>query len=159
MTVRLIEYPGYEHVMTYAGCVIEPGCDFGLGVKVGYNTVIEEGVKVGSHVRIFHLCNITAGAIIEDDVFIGPGVIMSNTNKISHGRSLEYTGHRAPPIIRQGARIGSNVTILPGVVIGREALVGAGSVVTKHCVAFGVYIGSPAKWTKEVPGRERLHIG
>lgn len=142
--------------MIQFGAVIESPVIIGKGVYIGYNTVVESHVQIGSHVRIFHLCNITKGAIIEDDVFIGPGVIMLNTRHISHGRNREHTGKWEPPVIKRGARIGGNCTIFPGIVIGEECEIGAGSVVTRDTEPYKRYWGNPAVCHGEVRKEERL---
>jgi len=81
-------------------------------------------------------------------------VVMTNTRKISHGRS--YEPEIEGPVIKYGARIGSGAIILPGITIGREALVGAGCVVTKDVPDYTVFMGIPGECKGEVPEDERL---
>lgn len=141
---------------------IDPSAIIGEGTFIGQNVVIEaSGGKypqtvIGRHVCIQHLCTITAGMVIEDDVFLGPCVCTMNTRRISWGRNLQYTGKREPPIIRRGARIGGGVSIMPGVEIGEEAEIGAGSVVVKDCEPYCTYVGNPARKIREVPPEEHL---
>ena len=114
-----------------------------------YGSTIGKGTKLGSYVEIAHSkvgdnCNIQAfvsisnGTLIEDDVFIGPGVRILNDK-------YPPSGKLTPVTIRKGASIGGNCTILPGVEIGENAKVGGGSVVTKDVPAFEVWVGNPAK--------------
>jgi len=147
--------------MAMPGSIVHPSAIIGDGTFIGHNVVIEESggkypqTRIGKHVCIHHLSSITAGMVIEDDVFIGPGVITLNTRHICWGRDSQHTGNRQPPIIRRGARIGGGDVILPGVIIGAESEIGAGSVVTKDCEPFGRYVGNPARKIGEVPKEER----
>ena len=146
--------------MAMPGSIVHPSAIIGDGTFIGHNVVIEESggkypqTRIGKHVCIHHLSSITAGMVIEDDVFIGPGVITLNTRHICWGRD-PVIAVRTPPTIKRGARIGGGVTILPGVVIGEEAEIGAGSVVTKDCKAFCRFIGNPANWAGDIPLEER----
>ena len=143
------------------GALVDDSAVIGERTFIGQNVVIEpSGGKypqtiIGRHVCIQHLTSITAGIVIEDDVFIGPCVCTLNTRHICWGRDQNLVGKRTPPIIRRGARIGGGATILPGVEIGEEAEIGAGSVVVKDCEAFGRYVGNPARKIGEVPEVER----
>ena len=151
--------------------VIDKNCTIGDNVFIGHNTVIRENVSIGSNSVLGHLvvieadtiignfvtiqsqCHITKFATIEDNVFFGPKAMCINTYHISHGRKFkpELNG----PIIRFGARVGSGSVIMPGVEIGRETEIGANSTVTRNCLPFCVYIGSPAKMKRSVPTAER----
>jgi acetyltransferase-like isoleucine patch superfamily enzyme len=137
------------------GVVIEGG-RIGHGCHVGYNTVIRDNAVIGNHVYISHLCVIADGTMIENDVFIGPGVVFTNTKHICHGRDRGHTGHKNPIVVKRGARIGAGVTILPGVVIGEESEIGAGSVVTKSTLPYRRYWGVPAEMKGWVPEEEML---
>jgi acetyltransferase-like isoleucine patch superfamily enzyme len=143
------------------GALVDDSAVIGERTFIGQNVVIEaSGGKypqtiIGRHVCIQHLTSITAGMIIEDDVFIGPCVCTLNTRHICWGRDQSIVGKRTPPVIRRGARIGGGVTILPGVEIGEEAEIGAGSVVTKNCKAFCRFYGNPANWAGDIPLEER----
>jgi len=152
------------------GSVISENVVIGKNCFIGYNVVIRpnvvigdntdirsfiflaEGVTIGNRVKIIQFTNIAKRSRIEDDVFIGPGVILLDTNRISHRRNYSPIGE--PPIIRRGARIGGRVTILPGVVIGENCLIGANSLVTKSTIPGWVYFGNPAKQIKPVPEDE-----
>jgi UDP-2-acetamido-3-amino-2,3-dideoxy-glucuronate N-acetyltransferase len=141
--------------------VIEEGCEIGDDCFIGNFVVLRPKTIVGKHSIISHgcvcegncmignrvliepQCHLTKGLIIEDDVYFGTGVNTTNTNRIKHGRS--YPLIIDAPIIKRAARIASGVTILPGVVIGENALVGAGAVVTKNVPDFSIVIGVPAR--------------
>jgi acetyltransferase-like isoleucine patch superfamily enzyme len=147
----------YPYVLIAKGAVIEDGVEFGRSVSIGYNCSVKEGVRFGNHVYVSHMVVVAQGTIIEDDVFLGPGVVITNTRHICHGRDRDFTGERVPVTIKRGARIGARAVLLPGIVIGEEAMIAAGAVVTKDCEAFGVYMGCPAVKTGDVPFGERYH--
>lgn len=130
--------------------IVEPSADIGLNPNIGFYNVIRDGAVIGDNVYISHHCVIARGTIIGDDVFIGPGVIFTNTKHICHGRDRAHTGDAEPIIVRRGARIGAGVTILPGVVIGEESEIGAGSVVTKSTEPYCMYWGNPAHFQGKV---------
>lgn len=151
-------------VVIKTGSIVDDSAQIGEGTFIGHNVIIEPSggnypqTIIGKHVCIQHLCSITAGMVIEDDVFMGPGVITLNTRKICWGRDREITGHRSPPVIKRGARIGGGATILPGVTIGEETLIGAGAIVVSDCDSYGIYVGCPAKKIGEVPTSEYLNL-
>jgi acetyltransferase-like isoleucine patch superfamily enzyme len=121
--------------------VLRKMCMIGNDVKIWSDCVIDEGAVIGNNVRIQCLCYVAQLCIVEDDVFLGPGVVLTNDKyPVRTDRNLWE-----PVIIRKGARIGANVTILPGVVIGERALIGAGAVVTKSVPAQEVWYGNPAR--------------
>lgn len=140
--------------------VIEPNTVFGPNTQIGAWSAIGSQVTsqgnnvVGHFVRINNQSQIGAGMVVEDRVFIGPRFVPSNTKNIQYSRasSAFMDGSR----IRFGARIGSGVTVLPGVEIGREAFVGAGSVVTKDIPAFHIAFGNPAVPKREIPEEEKI---
>ena len=157
-----------------AGAIIERDCVIGKNCRIGYYAVLREGTIIGDHsvfgtlsasegynrigrnVTIHSQCHITQGAIIEDWVFIAPLFCGANTMRIVHGRDfpLVKEGYQ----IKFGARIGIGVNVLPKVVIGREALIGAGSVVTKDVPDFAIAFGNPAKQRGTVPIDDRLRL-
>ncbi|MDT8366718.1 MAG: acyltransferase [bacterium] len=121
--------------------------EIGDNVSVGTLSVIEHRVKIGNNVRIHTQAFIPEFTVLEDDVWIGPNVVITNAKyPLSPGVKETLAG----PTIRRGAKIGANATILPGLNIGRNALVGAGSVVTKDVPDGGVVVGNPAKIIKVI---------
>jgi UDP-2-acetamido-3-amino-2,3-dideoxy-glucuronate N-acetyltransferase len=125
----------FTHVM--AGAVIGKNCMLGQGVHVG------PGVRVGDGCRIQNGAQLFAGVTLEDNVFVGPCVVFANvkTPRAFVKRASAFDSI----VVKRGASIGANATILPGVTIGEYALVGAGAVVTKDVPAHVIVIGNPAK--------------
>jgi len=143
-----------ENVLIESYTFIRPNVTIGDNTEIRQFCFIAEGAKIGSNVKIFQFSNICKNAIIEDCVYIGPGVTLTNTQKIAHLRS--YKPIIDAPVIKYGARIGSRAVILPGVTIGRNALIGAGAVVTKDVPDNEIYYGNPARYKGDVPEGERI---
>jgi len=124
----------YDFVNLY-GCTIGESCVIGTFVEIQKDVVIGSKVKVQSHSFI------CSGVTIEDNVFIGHAVAFTNDRYPRNGKDwkLEKT------LVKKNASIGSNVTILPGITIGENALVGAGAVVTKDVPANTIVAGNPAQ--------------
>ncbi len=116
--------------------LIHSGARIGAGVTIGSHSNICDAV-IGDRVSIQTSCHVTRGVVIEDDVFLGPGVITLNDKLLG--------GPLAPPRIEAGAKVGGGSVILPGVVVGAGAVVGAGSVVTKDVAPGAVVTGQPAR--------------
>ncbi|HIH72545.1 MAG: UDP-2-acetamido-3-amino-2,3-dideoxy-glucuronate N-acetyltransferase [Pyrococcus sp.] len=116
-------------------------CKIGKNCKIDAFVYIEEGVEIGNNVKIRAFTFIPSGVTIEDDVFIGPGVIFTNDKypKVRGKWKLLKTR------VKKGASIGAGSVIGPGVTIGKYALVGAGSVVTKDVPDYAVVVGNPAR--------------
>jgi len=127
-------------------------CSIGDYVIVGRGVTVENETVIGSYVKIQTGAYVTAYSTVEDYVFIAPGVYTTNDNFM--GRTPERFKYRKGPTIRRGARVGANTTLLPGVEIGREAFVAAGSVVTRDVPQATLVKGSPARPVREVPPRE-----
>lgn len=126
------------------------GCEIGDESKIGTFVEITKGVKVGKRVKISSHTFICTGVTIEDAVFIGHGVMFINdryphaTNEIG-SLQTETDWECIPTLVKRGASIGSNATILCGVTIGEEAIVGAGSVVTHDVPPRAIVAGNPAR--------------
>ncbi len=126
------------------------GCEIGDNTKVGAYVEIQKNAKVGRNCKISSHTFICEGVIIEDNVFIGHGVTFIND---AYPRATNADGQLQteedwrvePTLVKKGASIGSGSTILSNVVIGENALVGAGSVVTKDVQAKAIVAGNPAK--------------
>ncbi len=122
----------------------------GDNTKIGTFVEIQKDVRIGINCKISSHSFLCTGVVIEDDVFIGHGVMFTNDR---FPRSVREDGHMKTEAdyvtekttVKRGAAIGSNVTILPGITIGEYALIGAGSVVTKDVPPKSVVIGNPAK--------------
>lgn len=119
-----------------------------MGAKIGTNcnlcahTLVESDVVIGNNVTVKSGVYLWDGTRIEDDVFIGPNATFTNDLM---PRSKVYPDAFSGIIVQQGASIGANATLLPGITIGRYAMVGAGAVVTKDVPARAVVVGNPAK--------------
>jgi UDP-2-acetamido-3-amino-2,3-dideoxy-glucuronate N-acetyltransferase len=125
----------FSHVMTRA--------TIGRGCNIGQNVVISPGVVVGDNVKIQNNVSVYTGVILEDDVFCGPSMVFTNVvNPRSHvSRKDEYR----PTLVKRGASLGANSTIVCGHTIGRYAFVGAGAVVTKDVPDHAMVVGNPAR--------------
>jgi len=121
-------------------------------VIVGRLVMIEPRTRIGNNTIIQTGTHITGDAIIEDEVFFGDEVSTSNDNRMGRGKGRVYKG----PHIKRGARIGSNATLLPGVIIGEEAVVAAGAVVMRDVPDRRIVIGIPARVVRAVPEHELL---
>lgn len=119
--------------------------EIGDNVSVGTLSVIEHHVTIGNNVRIHTQVFIPEYSILEDDSWLGPNVVLTNAKyPLSPGVKENLRG----PIIRRGAKIGANATILPGIEIGTNALVGAGAVITSDVPKNAVVAGNPARIIK-----------
>lgn len=116
------------------------GCEIGDGTFVGPFVEITRGTVVGRHCKIESHSFLCDQVTLEDDVFIGHGVMFTNDLYPRHDRQVV----RMPTLVKRGATIGSNATIAPGVTIGAYAIVGAGAVVTKNVPDLAIVAGNPA---------------
>jgi acetyltransferase-like isoleucine patch superfamily enzyme len=121
---------------------------------VGRGVTIENFVKIGKRCKLESECYITAYSELEDYVFIAPGVVTSNDNYL--GRTEERFKHFKGVTVKKGARIGANAVILPGKTIGEDALIAAGSVVTKDIPPRKIVMGSPARIIRDVPEEQLI---
>jgi len=129
-------------------------CRIDHSVMVGQRATVENDVIIGAYVKIQTNAYITAYTTIEEHVFIAPHVVTTNDNFM--GRTAKRFGLRKGPVIQRAARVGGGSIILPGVTIGEEAFVAAGSVVTKDVPRFKLVMGIPARVVRDVPGEELL---
>lgn len=132
---------------------IREKCDIGERVLVGRGVCVENGVKIGSFTKIQSNAYITAYCVLEERVFIAPCVVTTNDNYMGRtAKQYDMKGAR----VNRAARVGGSAVLLPGVVIGEEAFVAAGSVVTKDVPPRTVVKGVPAKPFRPVPAEELL---
>jgi UDP-2-acetamido-3-amino-2,3-dideoxy-glucuronate N-acetyltransferase len=132
----------FSHIMT--NCVIGENCNIGQNVVVSPEVVLGKNVKIQNNVSIY------SGVICEDDVFLGPSMVF--TNVINPRSAVNRRGHYVRTIVKKGASIGANATIVCGHDIGEFAFIGAGAVITKEVPAYALFIGNPAKhagWMSE----------
>ncbi|HXD23249.1 MAG TPA: acyltransferase [Gemmatimonadaceae bacterium] len=124
-------------------CHVMPGAVIGERCVLGQNVVVMNGTKIGNNVKIQNNVSIYEGVELEDDVFCGPSMVFTNViNPRSHvSRKHEYQR----TLVRRGATIGANATIVCGATIGAYAFVGAGAVVTKDVPAHALVTGVPAR--------------
>ena len=129
---------------------IMPGCIIGSNCNIGQNVVVSPKVKLGNNVRVQNNVSIYEGVICEDDVFLGPSMVF--TNVINPRSAVSRKHEYMQTLVRKGASIGANATIICGNEIGEYAFIGAGAVVTKPVPAYALVMGNPARqsgWMSE----------
>jgi UDP-2-acetamido-3-amino-2,3-dideoxy-glucuronate N-acetyltransferase len=124
-------------------CHVMSGARIGAGTSLGQNVFVATGVVVGSGVKVQNNVSIYAGVTVEDDAFIGPSAVFTNV-RTPRGHVSRKDAY-STTLVRRGATIGANATIVCGVTIGEYAFVGAGAVVTKDVSAHGLVVGNPAR--------------
>src|SRR5205814_4597085 len=124
-------------------CHIITGATIGRGCNIGQNVVISPRVTVGNNVKIQNNVSVYTGVVLEDDVFCGPSMVFTNVvNPRSHvSRKDEYR----PTLVKRGASLGANSTIVCGHTIGRYAFIGAGAVVTRDVPDYALVLGNPGR--------------
>jgi UDP-2-acetamido-3-amino-2,3-dideoxy-glucuronate N-acetyltransferase len=132
------------------------GCELGDDVKVGTFVEIQKGSKIGNRCKISSHSFLCEGVTLEDEVFIGHGVMFTNDllPRATSGDGklqTEVDWTCVPTLVKRGASIGSNATLLCGITVGERAVVGAGSVVTKDVPPRAVVAGNPAKVLRYLP--------
>ena len=156
------EYFAHETAVIDAGCKIGkgtkiwhfshvmPGCEIGENCNIGQNVVVSPEVKLGKNVKVQNNVSIYTGVICEDDVFLGPSMVF--TNVINPRSAVNRRGQYTETVVKKGASIGANATIVCGHDIGKFAFIGAGAVVTKEVPDYALVVGNPARqigWMSE----------
>lgn len=122
---------------------VREAAKIGKNCIVGKSAYIDEDVEIGDGVKIQNFVSVYKGVRVEDDVFIGPSVTFTND---SYPRAFSWGEDKiTPTVVKKGASIGANSTIVCGVTLGEYAMIGAGSVVTKDVLPFGLVYGNPAE--------------
>ncbi|MDD4644765.1 MAG: acyltransferase [Bacteroidales bacterium] len=147
----------------HESAIIDPGCVIGAGTKIwhfthimpdciigercniGQNVVVSPGVTLGNNVKIQNNVSIYSGVICEDDVFLGPSMVF--TNVINPRSGVNRRGQYETTLVKKGASIGANATIVCGTTLGEYCFIGAGAVVTKSVAPYALVVGNPARQT------------
>lgn len=136
----------FSHIMS--------NCKMGEKCNIGQNVVVSPEVILGNNVKIQNNVSIYTGVICEDDVFLGPSMVF--TNVINPRSAVNRRGEYSKTVVKKGASIGANATIVCGHDIGRFAFIGAGAVVTKTVKDYALVVGNPARqigWMSEFGAR------
>lgn len=157
-----MSYFAHETAVIDAGCNIGegtkiwhfshimPNCTIGERCNIGQNVVVSPEVILGNNVKVQNNVSIYTGVICEDDVFLGPSMVF--TNVMNPRSAVNRRDQYSKTVVKQGASIGANATIVCGNDIGKFAFIGAGSVVTKEIPDFALVVGNPARqigWMSE----------
>lgn len=149
------EYYAHETAIIDEGCVIGkgtkiwhfshimPNCRIGENCNLGQNVVVSPDVTLGNNVKVQNNVSIYTGVVCEDDVFLGPSMVF--TNVMNPRSAVNRRNQYLTTLVKKGASIGANATIVCGNPIGEYAFIGAGSVVTKEVPAYALLVGNPAK--------------
>lgn len=132
----------FSHIMS--------GCKIGKRCNIGQNVVVSPQVILGDNVKVQNNVSVYTGVICEDDVFLGPSMVF--TNVINPRSAVIRKEEYRETIVRKGASIGANATVVCGNEIGRYAMIGAGAVITKEVPAYALVYGNPARqngWVSE----------
>ena len=127
----------FSHIMS--------GCTIGRDCNIGQNVVVSPQVVLGNNVKVQNNVSVYTGVTCEDDVFLGPSVVF--TNVINPRSAIARKDQYRPTVVKRGASIGANATIVCGHTIGQYALIGAGAVVTKDVKPYALVVGNPARQT------------
>jgi UDP-2-acetamido-3-amino-2,3-dideoxy-glucuronate N-acetyltransferase len=126
---------------------VQRGARIGKSCSLGQNVNVANNVTIGDHVKIQNNVSVYEGVTLEDYVFCGPSMVFTNVPDPRSKYPQRGTEHYKRTLVREGATIGANATVICGVTIGRHAFVGAGSVVTGNVADYALVVGSPARRT------------
>ena len=132
----------------------------GIGCNIGQNVVVSPGVNLGNNVKVQNNVSIYSGVTCENDVFLGPSMVF--TNILNPRSAIIRRDSYVKTLVKKGASIGANATIICGNTIGDYALIGAGAVVTKSVKPYALLVGNPAKqigWVSEFGHRLEFKDG
>lgn len=132
----------FSHIMS--------DCEIGDCCNIGQNVVVSPGVRLGSNIKVQNNVSIYTGVVCEDDVFLGPSMVF--TNVVNPRSAINRKSEYMRTVVKKGASIGANATIVCGNNIGEYAFIGAGSVVTKEVKPYALVVGNPSKqigWVSE----------
>jgi UDP-2-acetamido-3-amino-2,3-dideoxy-glucuronate N-acetyltransferase len=121
---------------------VRAGAEIGPGTSVGKNAYVDAGVRIGARCKIQNNVSVYAGVTLEDEVFVGPSAVFTNDR---FPRAVSPGWEVVPTLVRRGASIGANATLVCGIEVGEWATVGAGSVVTRSLAAHELVVGNPAR--------------
>lgn len=124
---------------------VSPASKIGNNCNIGQNVFIDNNTQIGNGVKIQNNVSVYNGVVIEDDVFLGPSAVF--TNVINPRSFIERKQEFRKTVVRKGATIGANATIICGIEIGSYAMIGAGAVVTKNVSPYAIMTGNPARQT------------
>ncbi|PEN12627.1 dTDP-6-deoxy-3,4-keto-hexulose isomerase [Longibacter salinarum] len=131
-----------ENTVIWQFCVVLPGAQIGANCNINCHVFIENDVVIGDNVTVKSGVQVWDGITLEDDVFVGPNATFTNDPS---PRSKQHPDSFSRTVVREGASIGANATLLPGLEIGHHAMIGAGSVLTKNAPPHTVWFGNPAQ--------------
>jgi len=124
-------------------CHVMPGAKIGARCSLGQNCVVMPGVVIGDNVKLQNNVSVYEGVTLEDDVFCGPSMVFTNVG--TPRSAVSRRGEYERTLVRRGATIGANATVVCGVTLGRYAFVGAGAVVTRDVKDYALVVGNPAR--------------
>lgn len=132
---------------------IRRGASIGSGCNIGKNVFVDTDVRIGDRVKIQNNVSVYAGVTLEDEVFVGPSAVFTND---LYPRATNADWQITPTLVREGASIGANATIVCGNTIGRHAMVGSGSVVARDIRDHELVVGNPARFIGWVDREGRI---
>lgn len=164
------KYFAHETVVVDDGCIIGEGtkiwhfshimtgCTIGKACNIGQNVVISPEVVLGNNVKVQNNVSIYTGVICEDDVFLGPSMVF--TNVVNPRSAVNRKSEYAKTLVKKGATIGANSTIVCGITLGEFCFIGAGAVVIRSVKPYALVVGNPSKqigWMSEFGHRLKFN--